>query len=208
MRPALEPPGQTLRPNTSWAGVVEGGRQVDCARGRRLFADGVSEALQGSLPLGWSFHFWVVHEARIPRRGTAIEPMEENDGDETRKDSTSAIAYSHEYEVLWKDIHRVDIELNVAGRIDVKKCSTRGALYSPCERKKIYVGNLKKLQDRLQRPLKLPPHSIEFQDDVAQLHSDVKQVLRCGLDHAHEVTFPRVALGKRNPIAKRRRSSA
>lgn len=57
--------------------------------------------------------------------------------------------------------------LNVAQRIDVQKWDKNGAVYSPRERKHIYVGNLNTLRKRLARPLVLPYHSKEFSDYVA-----------------------------------------
>ena len=120
----------------------------------------------------------------------------------------SVMDYSHEYEVLMKDVRNVTFELNVAEFIDVKNWYKDGAVYGPGERKKIYVGNLKTLLKRLAKPLSLPFHSKEFSDDVAQLHSDVKQVLRCHLIDAHKVTFPRVSLGGEKVIAKPRRNTS
>ena len=98
-----------------------------------------------------------------------------------KHDPESVLGYSHAYGILSKKNQEVSMVLNVALRIDVQKWDQHGAVYSPRECKHIYVGNLNTLRKRLARLLGLPYHSKEFSDDVAQLHSDMQQVLNYGL---------------------------
>ena len=65
-------------------------------------------------------------------------------------------------------------------------------VYSPRDCYNAYSDSLKTLVKRLKRPLELPPHSIELNDDTKQLIADVNQVFQYGLERAPDVCFPRV----------------
>ena len=91
-------------------------------------------------------------------------------------------------EILCKGFAKVTKEVD---RMETNKhaicknlCGQCG-VYSPDACYNKYLGNVKTLYKRLERPLlQLPPYSVELKDDTKQLAANVNQVFKFGLQRA------------------------
>ena len=110
-------------------------------------------------------------------------------------DPASIIEFSEHKQVLCKDIHFVEKEMESVERLPLSTwqhaCSLQ-TMDTPARCRATYMRQLRTIHVRLKRPLTVSPHEQAFKDDVEQLHADLLQVLQAGVAGIHAICFPRV----------------
>ena len=120
--------------------------------------------------------------------GAEVEPPKYGDPD-------SIIEFSDHRQLLCNDIRLVEHEITSVTTVSPSTWQHTCLLQTmetPAKCKAEYMKQLRKVRQRLERPVSVSPRLQAFKDDVEQLHADMLQVLNAGVPGIHAVRFPRV----------------